>query len=173
MSFEDDVLAEGEPEVEFHAGIAGRLPGKRVSSAALIRNPDGELLMLDPTYKAGWELPGGMVEADEEPLDACGREVLEEIGLKLTLGPLLVVDWEPRHGVWGDCLNFVFDGGIVTPDQVAAFRLQEEEIGGFTFAPLTVVAEHVRPSMARRLAGALEAASEKQLLYLKFGRRRG
>lgn len=38
--FEGDVRAEGEPEREFHAGIAARWPRKTVSGGALIRDAE-------------------------------------------------------------------------------------------------------------------------------------
>lgn len=59
------------------------------------------------------EIPGGVAEHDESPLDACRREIREELGFELAIGDLLVVDWVPAHGVWFDGLMFIFDGGRV------------------------------------------------------------
>ena len=36
-----------------------------------------------------WELPGGRLEAGESPEGCVAREVLEELGLKVEVGPLL------------------------------------------------------------------------------------
>jgi len=172
MTFADDLRAEGEPEKEFHAGIAGRLPRKRVSGGAFLRRESGELLVVVPTYKPGWEIPGGLCEENEGPLAACTREVREELGLDVVLGNLLVVDWVPRHGVWVDALHFIFDGGFITDEAVRAFRLQAEEIQAVKLAHLSEVEKHVRPSMARRLHSATDAAARGETLYLEFGRQR-
>ena len=43
------------------------LPLKRVGAGLLIRNRHGRVLVVDPTYKDAWEIPGGMVEVDESP----------------------------------------------------------------------------------------------------------
>ena len=36
-----------------------------MGSAALVRDVDGRVLLVEPAYKESWELPGGSVEADE------------------------------------------------------------------------------------------------------------
>jgi ADP-ribose pyrophosphatase YjhB (NUDIX family) len=46
-------------------------------------------------------------EEDETPLEACRREKREELGMDLSTGRLLVVDWVPRQSVWSDMMNFV------------------------------------------------------------------
>ena len=48
------------------------LPGIPVSAGALIFDRAGLLLILKPTYKSGWTIPGGVMEADgESPWEAC------------------------------------------------------------------------------------------------------
>ncbi|WP_323746013.1 NUDIX hydrolase [Catenulispora pinisilvae] len=171
MSFEQDMAAEGEPEAEFDPGIAARLPSKRVAAGALLRDGQGRILMVEPIYKPTLEIPGGVVEADEPPLDACVREVWEELGLDLAVGRLLVVDWKPRHGVWGEIILFVFDGGVLTDDQIAGIKLQPDELRAVHRLAVTDIAGRVRPSMHRRIAQAEHAARSGETFYLQFGRR--
>jgi 8-oxo-dGTP pyrophosphatase MutT (NUDIX family) len=172
VGFEDDLAAEGPADLEFVAGIAARMPRKRVSAGVLYRDGGGRLLVVEPTYKPQWEIPGGVVEEGEEPRAACRREVSEELGLPLPVGDLLVVDWAPPHGVWGDSVNFVFDGGVLPSDALSDAVLPSDELGAWRWEPLDVVRRHVRPSMSRRLTSALSVAADGIPSYLRFGRSR-
>lgn len=82
----------------------------RVAAGALIRDAEGRILLVKPTYKEGWDIPGGYVEPGESPAEACKRELAEEIGLDRDPGRLLLVDWPP-HPAEGDKLLFIFHGG--------------------------------------------------------------
>ena len=57
------------------------------------------MLLVDPTYKPGWEFPGGVVERARPPPSAGVREVAEELGIELPprVPRLLVLDWEPPN----------------------------------------------------------------------------
>ncbi|MGW6282326.1 NUDIX domain-containing protein [Kribbella sp. NPDC055071] len=165
MNRQDDLLAEGEPEQEFNAGIAARLPRKTVAGGALIHDRDGRILFLEPTYKPTLDIPGGIAEYDESPYQACRREVKEEIGLDREIGALLVVDWVPAHGPWTDALAFVFDGGILTADDHLV--PDPTEVRAIHFLTLAEATPHLRPSMARRLTQALARTTPA---YTDFGR---
>lgn len=55
------------------------------SSAALVRNDKGEVLLVKRGHEPGrgkWALPSGFIEIDETPEKACLRELREETGLK-------------------------------------------------------------------------------------------
>ncbi|WP_169801306.1 NUDIX domain-containing protein, partial [Streptomyces kanamyceticus] len=43
--------------------IAG-LPRVLVAAAALFRDVEGRVLLVEPNYREGWALPGGTVESD-------------------------------------------------------------------------------------------------------------
>ncbi len=69
------------------------LPRKAIGAGCLLFDNSGNLLIVKPTYKLTWQLPGGVVEASESPWQACVREVHEELGLHITLQRLLCVDY--------------------------------------------------------------------------------
>ena len=88
-------------------------PTKRVAAGALFLNEAGEILLVNPTYKPQWEIPGGLVEENEPPREGCIREVREEIGLSIEPHRLLSLDYRPapHGGHCPDMLRFVFWGG--------------------------------------------------------------
>ena len=47
MPLEEDLLAEGEPEREYHVGIAGRLARKRVAGGAIVRDEGSRILFVE------------------------------------------------------------------------------------------------------------------------------
>ena len=51
------------------------LPKKRMGAGCLFFNERNEVLLVKPTYKPGWEIPGGVVEDNESPKQCCQREV--------------------------------------------------------------------------------------------------
>jgi 8-oxo-dGTP pyrophosphatase MutT (NUDIX family) len=84
----------------------------------------------EPTYKSYWEIPGGVVEAGESPYAAAVRELEEELGLAVQPGRLLVTDWVPPAPERTEGLMLVFDGGIVTPEQIEQIRLPAGDLSG-------------------------------------------
>lgn len=131
------------------------LPRKRLIAHVLMRHPDGRILLCDTAFKADWELPGGVVEPGEAPRDGAVREVREELGIDLAVGGLLVADWLPPYLGWDDAVEMIFDGGLVTEDQLAGFSLQENEIRGIELVTLDAAADLVTPLSHRRLSVAV------------------
>jgi 8-oxo-dGTP pyrophosphatase MutT (NUDIX family) len=74
-----------------------RVRGTMVS----VRDAADRVLLVRHTYgdRRRWELPGGWVHGDEDPLVAARREVREELGIDVEPQPLAVIqgDWEFKH----------------------------------------------------------------------------
>jgi 8-oxo-dGTP diphosphatase len=147
-------------------------PGRRsrpyVAAGALFFDDAGRIMLVRPSYKPALDIPGGYVERDESPLAACRREVREELGIALPIGRLLVVDWAP-HPQEGDKVLYVFDGGTLTPDDLAAIRLDLNELAEYALHPPDEAAELLVPRLARRVRQAVRARHDGLTLYLEHG----
>jgi len=148
-------------------------PAKLISGAALIRDDAGRVLIVNPTYKPDWEIPGGIAEADEAPSEACRREVLEELGLERPVGRLLSVEWRPPRRPFGDGIHFIFDGGMLSEAEQASIRLPAEELSEWELVPAEVARERLPERLWNRVSAALEATALDSPIYLEAGERRG
>jgi 8-oxo-dGTP pyrophosphatase MutT (NUDIX family) len=147
---------------------AGPLPRIPASAGALIWDGKGRLLILKPTYKSGWTLPGGIVEADgETPWEACRREAREECGLELRRGKLVCVDFlRPRPGRPGG-MRFLFDAGRFDKSTLTGITLQAEEIARHRLARMDRALQLLSGPVRRRVAATLN--QEGRLHYLEDG----
>ena len=135
----------------------------------MFRDEDGRVLLVDPTYKPTWDLPGGAVEKEESPHAACRREVAEELGLDRAPGRVLVVDWVPSLPERPEGLIVVYDGGVLAPGEVATITLQDGELAGYEFVEPGQVAERVIPLLARRIAACVDAIKAGTVISLEGG----
>lgn len=137
-------------------GFLDSLPAVYVGAGALITDEAGRVLLVNPTYKPGWEIPGGTMDPDEYPRETVRREVAEELGLVLQPGRVLAVDFilarpeRPRPSIM-----YVFDGGRLTPAQREAIVLQTEELSEFRYVAPAELDRHIGGRLLRRVRAAL------------------
>ncbi len=138
------------------------------SAGALIFDPDGRLLILKPTYKKGWTIPGGQIDpGGESPWDACRRETEEECGLVVDRGRLVCVDFRsPRPSRPGG-VRFLFDCGKLTRESLREIRLQESEIEDHRLAELDAALGLLSGPLRRRIS---QSAGGERFVYLENGR---
>jgi len=137
------------------AWVLPRLPA---SASALVFDEEGRLLVLEPTYKAHWTLPGGMMEADgESPWEACRREVQEETGLELDDGRLVAVDFRRLRPGRPGGLRYLFDCGRLPDRRLAGITLQADELSAYRFVDVDEAQRLLSKPLRRRLTAALAA----------------
>jgi len=148
-------------------GDTSALPAIPASAGALIFDHAGRLLILKPTYKSGWTIPGGVMEADgETPWDACRREVREECGIDVRSARLACIDFRrPRPGRPGG-IRFLFDCGALDDAVLAAVVPQPEEISEHRLVPLPTALDLLRGPIRRRVQAACAAPAA---VYLEDG----
>ncbi|MEV6052870.1 NUDIX hydrolase [Streptomyces sp. NPDC052107] len=137
------------------------LPRVLAGAAALFRDTEGRVLLVEPNYREGWALPGGTIESDdgETPRQGARRETLEEIGLDREPGRLLTVDWV--HGVGRPPLvAYLYDGGVLTEAELKAIRLQEEELLSWRLVPREEITGHLPGALGRRVLTALDVLAD-------------
>lgn len=134
----------------------------RVAAGVVFTDEQGRVLLVKPTYKDGWDLPGGYVEIGESPKQAAIREVKEELGVDWPVGRLLVVDWAP-HPNEGDKLLFIFEGA---ERQAAAPPVPEHaqhEIAEVRLHESTTLFDLMPDRLARRVTASLERPTDSYL----------
>jgi 8-oxo-dGTP diphosphatase len=156
--------ATADSDVAYIAGLTR----VRAAAGAVIRDGQGRVLVVRPTYKPTWELPGGSLEPDESPLTACKRELREEIGFAAPVGRLLCVDWVSPSPPLDGGLMFLFDGGVFSATQIADIRLPRDELDMFDFLPPGELGSVLNPRLARRVLACLSPHG-RGALYLEDG----
>ncbi|WP_030986313.1 NUDIX hydrolase [Streptomyces sp. NRRL WC-3744] len=141
-----------------------------LAAGVLLFDDHDRVLLVDPTYKPGWEFPGGVVERGEAPARAGMREVAEETGIHLREVPrLLVVDWErPAPPGFGG-LRLLFDGGRLESGEASRVLLPGPELRAWRFVTEQEAAVMLPPVRYERLRWALRARERGSAVYLEAG----
>jgi RimJ/RimL family protein N-acetyltransferase/8-oxo-dGTP pyrophosphatase MutT (NUDIX family) len=154
----------------FRALLNSFLPRKRAIAQMLLRDQRDRVLLCQLTYKADWDLPGGVVEVHESPQLAVAREVSEELRLDIDAGRLLLTDWLPSWSGWDDALCLVFDGGVHDDSITDKIVAQPREIRSARFCTPEEVRESCADFTARRIEAALANVAGGGPSYTESGR---
>ncbi|MDT0351119.1 NUDIX hydrolase [Pseudonocardia charpentierae] len=137
----------------------------RVAAGALFFDDQGRVLLVHPTYKDTWDIPGGYVERGESPAAACRRELREELGIDRETLKLISVDWAPNDRE-GDKILFMFDCGNLGADE-ARISLPADELDRWEWVDPAQLDEYVIDRIAHRVRAAVGSPS---VAYLEYGR---
>ncbi|WP_260191257.1 NUDIX domain-containing protein [Actinophytocola gossypii] len=148
-----------------------RLARKRMAAGIVFRDGAGRVLLVEPSYKPNWEMPGGAVEADESPWAAASRELAEELGWDRPVGRLLVVDYVRPRESRPEAVVFVFDGGVLDETGLVDLAFPDGEILSAGFYTLAEARGKVKPMLADRIAAALEAVEQGVTVLCEQGQR--
>ncbi len=148
----------GRPDLSTDAGrraairiLNSRLPKTRTIAQGLLRNEVGEILLCQLTYKAEWDLPGGVVDPHESPAGCVVREIEEELGVDVHVQRLLAVNWLPPWRGWDDAMLFLFDLGVAPSGLLDGASLLPREIKSAHWRSLAEAAPRLAPYTARML----------------------
>lgn len=136
-----------------------------VAVAAVVRNDDGDLLMIERTDNNLWAIPGGAQDIGESVVDTVLREVREETGIKVDVTGLSGIYSDPKHVI-------AYDDGEVRQEFSLCFHARP--IGGSLrtssesrrvhWVPPTRVDElNIHPSMRLRIEHGLQDRNQPHL----------
>ena len=137
------------------------LPAKRMGAGILFFNLQKEFLIVQPSYKDTWEIPGGIVELNESPRQAALREVSEELGLAINPATLslMCVEYMFEGVEKTEALMFIFSGGMLTDSQIAEIKLEEAELKSYRFVSPSSGIELLGSVLGARIKRCIEAES--------------
>ena len=145
-----------------------------MAAGVIFFNQSAEVLIVKPSYKDYWSVPGGVIDKDESPRDAALREVREEIGLDLKSMQFLCLDYmSPQNSGYStkdENIQFIFYGGVLIAEDIKWIKLAEEEISEYKFVSKEDAIKMVSDRLSNRLKPCFEALEKGVLVYLEGGK---
>lgn len=128
------------------------VPRKVVAAAVLCRDASGRLLVVHDSFRRHWTIPGGVVDADEDPRSGAVREAYEEAGLRVVAGRLLGV----FSSSGPDRLVFVYEASPAEPG-VWPVPVHAHEVDEAAWVELADGLARVAPYVREQLVRCLES----------------
>ncbi len=146
------------------------MPKKRMAASALFLDEQGKILIVKPTYRPDWLLPGGIVEDHESPRQACIREIKEELNIDAPLDKLLCIEHLSDDTQQTESVQFVFYGGLIPASQLPSIALPVPELSEYRFSMREEALQLLSCKLARRLPYCLQALKDNMTFYLEDGK---
>lgn len=142
-----------------------KIPAKRIAAGLMLMSADHRFVMVKPAYRPEWLLPGGIVERNESPLEACRREVVEELGLVPDIMGLAGTSWKPGYDDRPEAIHFVFFSRI-SAEEIAGLKSREAEITDVQLFTLEEAISRAGAVQGRRLKSCHEAILSGRTAYI-------
>ena len=144
-------LARWAPdEATRSARFFASLPRKVVAASVICRDEAGRLLMVFDSYKRHWTLPGGVVDADEDPRAAAEREAWEEAGVRAKARGVLGV----FSASWPDRVVLVY-AAVLTEPVPAPVPVHHHEVDAVSWMTVDEAIRAVPPHVAFQITRSL------------------
>lgn len=135
------------------AAFFASLPRKIVAAATLCADEQGRLLVVHDTFKRHWTIPGGVVDADEDPRAGAERETWEEAGLRVCAGRLLGL----FAASWPDRLALVYAADALGDTSAPLTPRHAHEIDAVTWASPDEALAMLAPRIAEQVRRCLDS----------------
>jgi 8-oxo-dGTP diphosphatase len=149
------------------------LPKKRMAAGALFFNHHEEALIVKPTYRDYRLIPGGVIEHNESPYEACVREVREEIGTTPSIKSLLCIDFRSAHDGNSESMQLVFDGGMLSDGMISQIHLDSREIETARWCSVKLAKQALAPKPAEQIEWAMVGLRDDRIVYMENKREIG
>lgn len=140
------------------------LPRKVVAAAVLCRDSAGRLLVVHDSFKRAWTIPGGIVDADEDPRSGAIREAWEEAGVRVDATTILGA----FAGSWPDRVVLVYEAVPVPGELTPRGPVNALEIDAVEWVDLDEALRRLAPSVAFQVRACLEQPGSTHVLPLGF-----
>ncbi|WP_030230073.1 NUDIX domain-containing protein [Streptomyces sp. NRRL S-350] len=151
------------------------LPRATAYASLYITDEHGQPVLLNSSvYKPDkgqiWQFPGGQMDPGEPPSGAAIRETRQETGLTLKCGRLLAVHFLPPEPTWpANKFGLIFDGGALSPEQLASIHLDPAEHSDWAARPVEDWTDVLNPRSMDRLRQVAAAAASGLTAYIEHG----
>lgn len=122
------LASDVDPDEDALPTIAASMPRSLRAAGWYLTDASDRVLLVDPVYKAGFDIPGGVAEAGESLQQAADRELREELDLALPASDLLVLDFAPANERRADIELAIFDGGRHPAELVRQLSFPDGEL---------------------------------------------
>lgn len=154
-----------EPVSQSKIEYYNSLPRKRSAVGVLIFK-DEKLLVLEPTYKLNWLVPGGVIEKFESPLEAAIRECQEEIGIEVKIESFLCADFKRGDSITGDAIHYLFRAKLPKNFNI---KVDESEIKQALWLSSDEALDKFDSHLGLRVKVGLEAIKLNRSFYCEDG----